>query len=155
MNTDVSRRIGPNPVQSTVEMKKLLLLTCCILVAVGCFSFEAPAQTRVNVRFKPGTAMGQYNGAIRGERYLDYIIRARASQTLRVQLLQKSGAPAYFNVQRNNSPEAIAGDARETTSWRGQLSENGVYIVRVYMAKADRLNRKTSTYRIEFNVDAN
>ena len=124
------------------------------LIIIFGISSVASAQTKVNIRFKPGASMGHYNGSIRGERYIDYTMRAKAGQTLRVELQQKNGAPAYFNVQRSGSPEAIAADARETTSWRGVLPEDGVYVVRVYMAKADRLHRKTSTFQIGFSIDA-
>jgi len=123
------------------------------LLLLGIGAAESAAQTKVNVRFKPGTTTGKYNGSIRGERYIDYVITGKAEQTLRVQLQRKSGAAAYFNVQRASSPEAIAGDARETISWRGVLSENGSYIVRVYMAKADRLNRKNSTFQVSFSIE--
>lgn len=124
-----------------------------LLIVFGAGSVATRAQTKVNVRFKPGTTTGNYNGSIRGERYLDYVVVAKRGQTFRAQLRQKAGAPAYFNVQRQSSPVAIADDARETDTWKGPLPEDGAYVVRVYMGKADRLNRKTSTFQIGFSVE--
>ncbi len=132
--------------------KELSILTG-ILVAVGMVSVVISAQTQVYVRFKPGTTMGHYNGTIRGERYLDYVLSAKAGQTLRIRLQQKSGAPAFFNVQRSGEPEAIAADAKETQSWKGVLPNDGPYVVRVYMARADRLSRKSSTFQIGFSIE--
>lgn len=134
-------------------MYKKFSILIGILVALGIGVLAIPAQTQVNVRFKPGTTVGHYNGTIRGERYLDYVLRANAGQTLRIQLQQKTGAPTYFNVQRSGTPVAIADDARETESWKGVLAADGIYVVRVYMAKADRLKRKTSTFQIGFSIE--
>lgn len=131
--------------------KIAIVLGFTVILAVG--TVAASAQTKVNVRFKPGTTIGNYNGSIRGERYLDYVIIAKKGQTLRAQLIQKSGAPAYFNIMRKGSDVAIADDARETESYRGALPANGAYVVRVYMAKADRLSRKSSTFKMSFSVE--
>jgi hypothetical protein len=120
---------------------------------MGIFSTTTSAQTKVDVRFKPGSTMGFYNGSIRGERYIDYQVRAKGGQTLRVQLTPRSGAPTYFNVIRPGSDVAIADDAREVTSWKGVLPEDGIYVVRVYMAKADRLARRAANFKIGFSAE--
>jgi hypothetical protein len=54
---------------------------------------------------------------------------------------------------RSGTEVAIADDAREVESWKGVLPEDGVYVVRVYMAKADRLARRSSTFKIGFSAE--
>jgi hypothetical protein len=134
-------------------MRRILPIAVGMLVVIGACSAAAGAQTKVKVRFKPGTTTGNYSGSIRGERYLDYLIVAKRGQVLLVRLKQKAGARAYFNVQRSGSPAAISEEARETESWKGVLPEDGTYVIRVYMAKADRLSRKKSSFQVWFSVE--
>lgn len=123
------------------------------LIAVFGFTAGASAQSKVNVRFAPGKTIGYYNGTIKGAKYIDYVLRAKAGQTLRVTFPKNTGAPVYFNVMRSGSQEAMSDDARESQSFRGLLPDDGAYVVRVYMAKADRLNNKTSNFRIGFSIE--
>ncbi len=86
---------------------KTFLIACTLLIAFFAFAPETEAQTKVNVRFARGKTTGSYNGSIRGQRYMDYVLRARAGQTLRVVLTKRSGAPVYFNVLPSGSEVAI------------------------------------------------
>lgn len=124
-----------------------------MIVVLGVAAGEASAQSKVNVRFKAGTTMGYYNGSVKGAKYIDYVMVAKAGQTLRVQLQKRSGSPTYFNVLRSGSEVAIADDAREVESWKGVLAENGSYVVRVYLAKADRLANRTGSYKVGFSIE--
>jgi hypothetical protein len=133
-------------------MKKLFLVIGFLLFFVVA-SVEINAQAKVNVQFKPGSYIGFYNGSVRGDRYIDYVMRAKGGQTLRVQMQKRSGAPAYFNVLRPGSEVAIADDAREAQSWTGVLPEDGSYVVRVYLAKADRLANRTGAYKVGFSIE--
>lgn len=133
-------------------MKKITL-AFSIFFVLGFLAVQTSAQTKVNVRFKKGMTTGTYNGSIRGERYTDYVFRAKAGQTLRVVLTQRSGAPALFNVLQSGSDVAIDDDARQTTSYRGELPEDGSYVVRVYMEKGDRQNRRSASFRIAFSIE--
>jgi hypothetical protein len=133
-------------------MKKILMLMG-LLAVFGFASIEATAQSKVNVRFAAGKTTGYYNGSIRGAKYIDYVMRAKGGQTLRVVFTKKTGAPVYFNVLRPGSDVAISDEARQSQSFRGELPEDGAYVVRVYMEKADRLRNRTATYRIGFSIE--
>jgi hypothetical protein len=133
-------------------MKKLTIVFGMMMIfAVA--AIETSAQSQVNVRFAAGKTTGYYNGSIRGAKYIDYVMRAKGGQTLRVVFTKRSGAPVYFNVLRSGSEVAISDEARQSQSFRGELPEDGTYVVRVYMEKADRLNNKTSSYRIGFSIE--
>lgn len=116
-------------------------------------SLVANAQSKVNVRFQAGKTTGYYNGSIRGGRYIDYLMRAKGGQRLSVVFTKTTGAPVYFNVLRSGSDVAISDDARQSTSFKGELPEDGTYVVRVYMEKADRLNNRSATFRIRFSIE--
>ena len=130
-----------------------------VFCAIGIFAFagvcEVSAQSKVNVSFRRGTTEGTYNGSVKGDGYVDYLIRANVSQTMTVKLTRRSGDYPYFNILLNGSEEAIADNAREVTEWKGELPSTGVYAVRVYMAKAGRLAGRTSNFRITFSIKDN
>ena len=133
-------------------MKKLsIILGIMMILGVGAMSTSA--QSKVNVRFSPGKTIGYYNGSVKGAKYIDYVMRAKGGQTLRVVLTKRSGSPTYFNVLRSGSEVAIADDARESQSWKGELPEDGDYVVRVYLAKADRLANRTGAYKVGFSIE--
>jgi len=133
-------------------MKKFTT-TIGMLLVLGVAAVAANAQTKVNVRFSPGKTIGYYNGSVRGARYIDYVMRAKGGQTLRVVLTKRSGAPTYFNVLPAGSEVAIADDARESQSWKGVLQSDGSYVVRVYLAKADRLANRTGAFKVGFSIE--
>ena len=52
-----------------------------------------------------------------------------------------------------NSMEAVADDARETTGWSGRLPDDGTYIVRVYLVRAEaRLNKRPVRFKLDIGV---
>lgn len=133
-------------------MKKLSIILGLMMILEAA-AIGTSGQSKVNVRFSPGKTIGFYNGSIRGAKYVDYMMRAKGGQTLRVVLTKRSGAPSYFNVLRPGSEVAIADDARQSQSWKGVLPEDGSYVVRVYMEKADRLNNKAANYKVGFSIE--
>ncbi|MCB1024488.1 MAG: MliC family protein [Acidobacteria bacterium] len=127
----------------------MFLLAATLLFAGGNI---VSAQSAVNVRFKAGSTSQTYNGSIKGERYIDYLLSARKGQKMTVKLARRSGEYPYFNVLMKGSEVAIADDAREVDEWTGILPKNGTYAIRVYMAKAGRLAKRTSNFRITFGI---
>lgn len=130
--------------------------TFFILIVIGIVAFvsmgEASAQSKVNVSFRRGATVGTYNGSIRGDRYVDYLLRGNAGQTMTVKLIRRSGEYPYFNVLPDGSDVAIADNAREVTEWSGELPETGVFAIRVYMGKAGRLANRTANFRISISI---
>jgi len=129
-------------------------ITTFVFIAILVFSSTSvSAQSTVTVWFKDGATSASYNGSIKGSKYIDYRVSARAGQTMTVKLTGRSGEPPYFNVVKRGSDVAIADDARETTEWTGEIPENGAYVVRVLIAKAGRLANRTSNFRVTISID--
>lgn len=134
-------------------MKKLAVLIGLITVFALAPS-ESYGQSRVNVRFARGQSTGSYNGAIRGRKYIDYALKAKEGQILSATLSNNKGAPVYFNVIRLGSEVAISDEARQCRAFKGALPEDGTFVVRVYMEKADRLRNRPASYRIRFRIES-
>lgn len=105
------------------------------------------------MRFKAGASSGTYSGSLRGNRYVDYVLRASEGQNLTVKLTRKTGETPYFNILKVAGGEAISDDAREATEWTGNLPETRQSIVCVYVPKAARLANRSSAYRITFRIE--
>ncbi len=132
-------------------MKKLAtMLALAFVISLG--ASEINAQSKVNVRFARGASSATVSGTIRGGRYIDYVLKASGGQYLTVVLNKRSGAPALFNVLPLGSEVAIADDARQSTNWSGELPNDGTYVVRVYLEKADRLANRSSSFRLSFRI---
>lgn len=133
-------------------MKKLAILIGLVAVIVIAAA-ESSAQSKIKVRFAKGKAAASYNGSIRGTKYVDYVLRAKKGQTLKIAISKNMGSPVYFNVLRWGSDVAISIEARQTRSFRGSLPEDGLFAVRVFMEKADRLRNRPASFRIGFSIE--
>ena len=108
----------------------------------------AAAQTVPSQRvvFKPGTSSVVLQGNLDGQKSdRDYIINAKAEQTLDV-VLTTSSSSVYFNVLPPGSPTALVNTSvTGQSSWTGTLPTDGDYTVRVYMMRsASRKGYKAS-----------
>ena len=114
----------------------------------------SPAQIkRVNVKFRPGSSSGTYLNTVTGYGSVDYYIQASAGQELSVKL-NSVNTFLYFVVLRDlKSMEALADGAREATEWSGRLPNDGTYIVRVYLVRAEaRRNKRPVRFKLDIGV---
>lgn len=132
-----------------MKFKTLVFSTAVMVVFMTTAAFS---QTRVNVRLRAGAGTATLAGTIRGEKYVDYVVSAGELTSLHVKLTRRSGEFPYFNVITNDNAEAIAVDAREVTEWRGKLPSAGKYVIRVYLAKAARLAKRSASFRIKIET---
>jgi hypothetical protein len=103
---------------------------------------QAPRQQRVS--FKPGTASATLNGSITAQESIDYVLGARAGQTMTVAFKATNGASSY-NVLPPGSEAAIAIGETVGPTWSGTLPVDGDYRVRVFLQRsAGRRGESTS-----------
>jgi hypothetical protein len=96
------------------------------------------------VSFKAGASSATIRGSIRGYQLVDYMLGARAGQTMSVTMKTTNGAN-YFNVLPPGSEAAIAIGSTLGNKWTGMLPVDGTYTIRVYlMRSAARRNEKAS-----------
>lgn len=123
------------------------LLAAAVLVAGG-----ANSQQTLPVQFARGTSAITMAGAIKGDQYRDYVINARAGQTLAVTLANPDGR-AFFNVLPPGSTgEALFIGSTSGASFRGPVPATGATTVRVYQMRATARRGAVASYRLTIGV---
>ena len=96
-------------------------------------SLNAPAQTRIRVKFPVGTHGTSVKGTCRGYAYRDYLLRVSAGQAVNISLTASEPATVFSIV----TPEGgELQEASETTSYSGTLITSGDYRIRVLMMRS-------------------
>jgi hypothetical protein len=114
----------------------------------------AHADGREVVRFARGASSATVEATITGHETRDYVLGARAGQTLKVTLWTKG--TLYFNVLAPASTgQAIfnGATAADWYSWSGTLPATGDYVVRVYAMGAARDQRETQGFTCTFSIE--
>lgn len=103
------------------------------------------------VAFPRGSSSTSVAGVIVGSQTRDYVVRARAGQTMKVTL---SGAPiVYFNVLPPGSQgEAIFIGSTAGNAFSGTLSATGPYRIRVYQMRASARRNERGAFRLAISV---
>lgn len=128
--------------------RSISLATATMLCAA---SVVAQGIRQERVAFKPGTSSATVQGAIKGDESVDYVLGARAGQTMTVTL--KTGSTvAYFNVLPPGSEAAIANSSTTGNSWSGALPADGDYRVRVYLMRSAARRNEAATYTLTVGI---
>lgn len=121
-------------------------------VAAG---FEASATSGIEtrqVRFAAGATSATTNGSIKGDKTIDYKLRAKAGQTMSVSLKTKHGAN-YFNVLPPGSKDvAVYTSSSGGNEWTGTLEADGEYTVRVYLMRSAARRNETANYTLTVGI---
>jgi len=103
------------------------------------------------VSFRAGTSSTTLKGAIKGDQTVDYVLAARAGQTMRVTLKTNNGAN-YFNVLPPGSEAAIAIGSSLGNVWSGPLPADGDYTVRVYLMRSAARRNEQARYTLTVGI---
>jgi hypothetical protein len=126
--------------------------------ASGGGSMPAASATAAEVKFPPGAFGTMLEGAIVGDDFFDYSLRANAGQTLYLDLSvdgTNGDGTIYFNVL----PPGSSGEAIYNSSMDGNsgvtltLPETGAYVVRLYLMGNDRDTDKTVGYNLDVSIN--
>jgi hypothetical protein len=130
-------------------MKKILLVGFLSLF-FGLFSAnEAMAQTKVRVRFAKGANSATVKGRVSGYNYVDYIVGAKAGQTMSVAAQSKSNFLQFVIFDQNM--ENVEG-ASGVTDWNGELASSGNYTIRVLLPRAEARRKGTANYNLTISI---
>lgn len=113
---------------------------------------QAPIRTE-RIQFARGATSATIRGAIRGYDTVDYVIGARAGQSMSVSL-QTSSTSAYFNVLPPRSEEAIFNGSIKGAKFGGRLKDSGDYRVRVYLMRSAARRGERATFSMTVGVKA-
>lgn len=132
-------------------MKKtaILALTCIGLLAAPVWA--ADDIRKEPIHFKKGTSSATVKGSIKGYQTVDYLLGARAGQTMTVSLKTSNGAN-YFNVLPPGSNAAIAIGEIVGNKWTGTLPADGEYTIRVYLMRSAARRNETAHYTLSVGI---
>lgn len=101
------------------------------------------------VRFAPGSNAATVQARITGRQTVDYVLRARAGQTMNVSMATRNTA-TYFNILPPGENEAgMYNGSTSGNQFEGVLPRDGDYKVRVYMMRSAARRNEAADYRLE------
>jgi hypothetical protein len=130
-------------------------LASCLLFLAGFGAMAADGIEKRAVQFANGASSATARGAIKGDKTIDYALRAKAGQAMSV-TLKASNTANYFNVlPPGSSGEAIFIGSTEGNEWKGVLPADGEYRIRVYLMPSAARRGESSNYSLTMGVTGN
>lgn len=127
-----------------------LVFLICVLSSLCVVSSGAAAQKKQRVRFARGTSSATIKGVVRGYDCIDYIVAARAGQTLSVALAGAKTSPVFTVFLPNG--DNLEGAAQQN-DFSGELEESGDYAIRVcLMRAAARRKNSVATFTLDVSI---
>lgn len=134
-------------------MKRPWIFLITIVVAFA-FQQGQPAARDIRqerVSFQPGASSATVSGSIKGYDVVDYLLGARAGQTMSV-TITTSNLSSYFNVLPPASETALFVGSTSGNEWTGTLPVDGDYTVRVYLMRNAARRNETAKYTLTLGV---
>lgn len=131
--------------------------TLLVSLALGLLAIAPKTLAEIQslpVQFDKGRSSASLNGSLKGEQVVDYLLHARAGQTMSV-VFSPSNASAYFNVMPPGSQgEAIFIGSNDGNEWRGTLPSSGEYRIRTYLMRSAARRNESSSYTLTVAIGA-
>jgi len=133
-----------------VRIERLLMVG--VLVSASSLAVAADGIESRPLQFAKGTSSATVKGSLKGDKTIDYKLRAKAAQTMSV-TLKTSNAANYFNVLPPGSTgEAIFIGSSSGNDWTGPLPADGEYTVRVYLMRSAARRNETAAYTLTVGI---
>ncbi len=110
---------------------------------------EIPSQ---QVEFVKGTHGATLKGSITGSQVFDYRLRARAGQTMTIEL-KSDRTSEYFNLVAPGRDEALFVGSMRGSRFEGQVPADGEYTIRLYLMGDARDSGKTANHTLHVEVN--
>jgi hypothetical protein len=135
-------------------MKRLLRIFSVALFCASLFVNQARAEESIvtkRVQFARGSSSSTLKGALKGDEIHDYVLSAKAGQSMHV-TLKTSSTSAYFNVLPPGSEAALFIGSTSGNKWNGTLPVDGEYRVRVYLMRSAARRNAKATYTLSIGI---
>jgi hypothetical protein len=137
---------------NNVKKHTLRLLLAFGLLASGLIALAADGIETKPLQFAKGASSATVQDSLKGDATIDYTLRARAGQTMRVTLTTSNRAN-YFNVLPPGSDDvAIFIGSTEGNEWSGTLPADGEYKIRVYLMRSAARRGETANYTLTVGI---
>jgi hypothetical protein len=133
---------------SPSHLRRIFIASTLSCAAAFCYA-QGARQERVS--FKPGSSSATVSGAIQGDQIVEYVLGAKAGQTMTVSMKTSNGAN-YFNVLPPGSDAAIAIGSTVGTKWSGTLPASGDYRISVYLMRSAARRNETAKYTLTVGI---
>lgn len=115
------------------------------------FGLPGAALAGERIQFARGNDNAAVDGAVTGRDYRDYVLGARAGQTMSVSL--STQGTAYFNILPPGSRDvAIYNGSINGENASVQLPANGDYSIRVYLMGDDKDSGRTVPFTLSVTI---
>lgn len=130
-----------------------------VTVAAAAVLMAAPAAAQApikqqRVQFAKGTSAATIKGTIKGYNSIDYLVGARAGQTMTVSMKASNGA-SYFNIIAPGETDVAfytGQNGDPLNSYTGTLPANGDYKIRVYLMRSAARRNEISNHTLSIAV---
>jgi hypothetical protein len=127
----------------------------CALLAASAGAMAIDAIESKPIQFAKGASSATLKGSLKGDKVIDYKLRAQAGQTMSV-TLKTSNASNYFNVLPPGSKDvAIFVGSTSGNEWTGPLPAEGEYSIRVYLMRSAARRNETARYTLTVGIAGN
>lgn len=127
-------------------------LLSCLLLLTASLSFAANDIRTERVKFKQGASSAVIEASIKGRQTVDYVVGAKAGQTMNVSLATQHGA-TYFNILAPGENEvAFFNGSVSENQYEGTVQATGDYKIRVYMMRSAARRKEVARYRLEMII---
>lgn len=99
------------------------------------------------VQFARGASSGTVKGQVQGSQTVDHTLRAKAGQTMEVEL-KSANAGLAFNVLPPGSKAEAIPDAIDRQAWSGALPADGTYTIRTYLPRSAARRGEKASYSL-------
>lgn len=134
-------------------MLRVVALVAALLSLAGPAVAQAPIKQQ-RVQFAKGASAATIQGAIKGSASIDYIVGARAGQTMTVSMKASNGA-SYFNIIAPGETDVAfynGGLADPLNSYKGVLPASGDYRIRVYLMRSAARRNESSNHTLSVAI---
>jgi len=112
----------------------------------------APDRHSQTIKFTKGATSTVIKGQIKGDRYIDYLVRAGAGQALSVEMQTGNGAN-YFNILPPGSADAaMFVGSTSGNRYSGVLPADGDYAIRVYLMRSAARRNEAASFTLTVGV---
>lgn len=130
-------------------MRAWMLSLCLLPLAAPAIARDEARTERVS--FARGTSSKVIKSSVRGYDVVDYLVGARAGQTLSVKMTT-SNAASYFNVSAAGADQALFVGSTSGNAFSGKLPASGDYKVQVYLMRNAARRGETAKYTLTIAV---
>ena len=135
-------------------MKIILRVALLFLVLTGTVALAQEEIRNERIKFKPGEIGATIKSHIKGYEIVDYLVRAKAGQSMTV-ILDTKNTANYFNVMAPGEESAMFIGSTSGNRFVGELPKDGDYTIRVYLMRSAARRGEKANYKLDVAIAGN